>query len=91
MSKKSFLKLSWREVLVLFLIDLLVLSLFEYLYSSSCLSRTIDCIFPVCPQIAPIYCALEFFTDFQNLFFLFAVIIVGNFILSGIWHFVVKK
>lgn len=88
MSKKSFYRISWKEVLVLFILDFAVLMAFmDYVQCSSNRSVVI-----VTPQLT---CTLLFTVMFifnpLSLIYVFAVFLIINFILSAIWHFVVKK
>jgi len=92
MSKKTFFRISWKEILVLLVIDFFVLASLVYLYVSSCLLRLYECTFQgPCPYSTSLSCTLEFFTDRQNFVWIFVIGLVVNFALSALWHFVVKK
>lgn len=86
MSKKSFLKADWKEILILLLIDFGMLGSFAYLNISGCYNQ--QNVIVISPQII---CTLQFFWNIWNLVEIFAAVIIVNFALSGYWHFVVKK
>lgn len=86
MSKKTFLKINWKEVGFLVWADVIIVGLYFAFYFYSCI--TAKNVITISPQII---CPLKFITDFQNFAFLFVIVLVANLMLSGIWHFVVKK
>jgi hypothetical protein len=86
MSKKTFLKISLKEVGFLVWTDAIIVGLYFALYFYSCI--TAKNVVTISPQII---CPLKFITDFQNFAFLFVIVLVANLMLSGIWHFMVKK
>jgi len=86
MSKKTFMRIDWREILVLLLIDIFVF----YLFAMWMVAKYVP------PEIDQKYALIVFFANFQiqnfqNLVPLFAVVLVVNFALSALWHFAVKR
>jgi hypothetical protein len=92
MSKKTFFTINWKEVLLLLLVDFFVLSFFIYSFVSECTSKIYSCM-PnnPCPVNTQLSCTLEFLLDFQNMIFVFIIVLVINFGLSVLWHFVVRE
>lgn len=86
MTKKTFLKINWKEIGFLVWTDAIIAGLYFTFYFYSCITAKNMII--ISPQII---CPLKFITDFQNFAFLFIIFLVANLMLSGVWHFVVKK
>jgi len=86
MSKKSFYRISWKEIGYLLAVDFALLAAFAYWNITQCYSA--QNMIVINPQII---CPAIFFLNEVNLGVFFAVVLVVNFVLSGYWHFVVKK
>ncbi len=86
MSKKTFLKISWKEIGFLIWADMLIVAAYFAFNFYNCANA--ENVITISPQIV---CPLKFITDFQNFVFIFVIVLVANLMLSGMWHFVVKK
>lgn len=87
MSKKTFMKITWKETGSLLVVDLIILVAFAFWNVWQCMFQSSSVII-ISPQLI---CPYLFFTNIQNIIFLFVAALVVNFIISGVWHFVVKK
>lgn len=84
--KKSFYRVRWKEVAALLIVDFFILAVVVYWSFLNCVSA------PNMIVINPdVICAAYFFLNFGNLIPVFAVAVIVNFILSGVWHFAVRK
>jgi len=86
MSKKSFYKISWKEIGFLLVADFAILGIFGYKSIVTCIQMPNVII--VSPYLT---CGLQFLWNIGSLATLFVAVLVANFILSGFCHFVVKK
>jgi len=91
MSRKTFFKINWKEIVILLLVDSVIAFLFFSSLSSRCMIPHFCLNGGPCPAVTPEYCALQLFLTFQSVVYLFLIVLAANFALSAFWHFVVKK